>query len=847
MRRIVSTLVLALMVFPLAAPLLDAFVAQAQLVGVAVYNRAVAPGAEIAFYVDRQFLAAGPTMFFFLSNNSVTQIMPGDQLIGSVTVPPDTKFVVGTLLMPTTITVLGTTMFLKVSTGNQPPASAVVSNATTLIRDEVRLRGGIRLTENRTVNPADIRDLAFFNSSTHGFADFALHNKTKFIINLTHLGVAGRLNVAGLHINISLASFPPCPNQPELEVFNRTGTVGSNFLYTSNLRFKVSADGRVANFTGRVGNFTLRCPSNVRSVAGVDLAFQRFNLNLAVANGTISVGTATDNIVVVRRGTPGEPQSGPVTFPRLVISAGVPDRVSIYPSVRFSFADNPANPFNLETKRITPGDRIDIVLHNFRPITNARLSLRIFVRDGALFSPVASIPTAPVTIPASGPNAGHLSATNIARIPAAPFGGRPVIVTANVTGADVPLAAPNFAPALRVLPGVQVFGFNKEGNLVLGQNNLPRNDSTIMVPGEIFAVRGVGYFNASGVVVDLLNESATPPASIAPTRLAFRAFPNGSFVGIFQIPPALRLYNGQTVRVRAYFGPAGGFNSHNFTDPVAYPAAADARVMIDPRIAEPSLNSTSPVARIALGGEKFPFAAGWEAASARVFSLLVYGAAQGDLRFNVSLLGPATPTLLLNVPRNGTGSLLLPSVAVPSEPGGFYQARVVSGANTYSSSAEAAKQLRIQATAAAQDPSDLAFKKSLFLAVPANITVRGLAFDANRAVRYDIPQIGLNDIDLPSGAAQASTNAKGEFIGFINLPQHNLQPGSYVIRLETTSASATISVTVGVPPPFRIDLIAESSPFVEAPVDVWVMAFYGGSLAQLGQISSVSVNAYLRV
>ncbi|MCX8165128.1 MAG: hypothetical protein N3D79_00810 [Acidilobaceae archaeon] len=836
MRKVASALVLALMLFPLAVPLLDAYIAQSQAVPVAVYNRAIFPGSELAFYVDRVLgqLFSSPMLHFFLSSNADPQVGTADELIASINVGA-ARYVVGTLLVPATVTLSEGSVFLKVSNSNQVGSPAVVSaNSTILVKDAARLSRALRLTENVTVNPADIRDLAFFNLTSHGFGDFRPYNRTKFIINMTALGVpgSGRLNVAAgeMNINITLSSFLPCPAQPVLVVSNVTTAspqLSSNFLDA--VRFRVSPDGRIANFTGRIGNFSLACPASTRDIGGIIVGFQRFNLGLVVTNGSVTINAGPEEIIAeVKRNVVVRPSETSLRFRKLVINFELPDRVSIYPTTRFSFANRDPNEFELGTARITPGDNLIVDVRNFR--RGGLLVLSIYVREGALFVPLTSVRTDARTT-------DNGSASVTVSIPAAPFGGREAVVTANLTVAGDRFAVPAFRPAQRVLPAAQFFAFNNDGTRV------PTNfTSLLLVPGEIFVVRGVGYNRPADVIVDLLNGTTR----IVPIRLAFRSFDNGSFVGVYQIPSALRLYQGNVLRLRVYVDSPVGFNNHNMTGRTNYDAA---RVFIEPRVGDLSLTSKAPVASLSLGAIRFPFEAVWEVESSRVFNLLVYGFSPGALRFNVSLL-PSNISLLSNVPRNGTGSLELRNIRVPTVPSGNYQIQV-SSTNVSPAVSSATGPLMVRPTAAARDPADLAFRKEVFLPVAMNLTVRGVAFAANQAVKYDIPGAGIRDRELQRGPSAApvgvSTDTRGFFEGWINLPVLDLPPGTYIIRLRAGTSTANITVRIGTVPSFRIDVVAESSPIAEVPASIWVIGFYGGSLAQLRQISSVAASAYLRV
>jgi methyl-accepting chemotaxis protein len=141
-------------------------------------------------------------------------------------------------------------------------------------------------------------------------------------------------------------------------------------------------------------------------------------------------------------------------------------------------------------------------------------------------------------------------------------------------------------------------------------------------------------------------------------------------------------------------------------------------------------------------------------------------------------------------------------------------------------------------------------KKRVFLPVAVNLTVQGYGFEASKDVKYDIPTLGLRDIRLLSGPAASPVSVvaspRGSFAGWIDLPSIIRAPGVYSIRVHQ-NPEAEIIITIGVPPPFTVRVVAGAAKFADLPLDIWVLAFYGGSVARQDQVTSVSLAVYLRV
>jgi hypothetical protein len=239
----------------------------------------------------------------------------------------------------------------------------------------------------------------------------------------------------------------------------------------------------------------------------------------------------------------------------------------------------------------------------------------------------------------------------------------------------------------------------------------------------------------------------------------------------------------------------------------------------------------------------------------RRFTVLAYGIDPTRARFNVSIISaPVEIRVATNIPRTGVGSLLA-TFDVPEAPFRSYQVRLcVGGAGCPTqvgiSVSDVKKMLNVSATLAAVDPADNVAKKRVFLPVAVNLTVQGYGFEAGKDVKYSVPTLGLRDIPLLSGPAASPASvvasAKGSFAGWIDLPSIIRAPGVYSIRVYQ-NPEAEILITIGVPPPFTVRVVAGAAKFADLPLDIWVLAFYGGSLARQDQVTRVDLAVYLRI
>gem|GEM_PF-888391 len=840
-RRLASLLVVALFVLPLLAPLIAAVPVSAQVTPLRVTNFVITAGGELGFILNRTVLIAGhpvqgaPVLYFWASKNpDTTLVNPGVEefLLATLAIGTTPGVIFGTLLVNETIGGwLGAgagSIYLKVTSSRATGAVAVVSDAFTLLVDTAAIERALKVLHAPTDSPR--RDFAY-----HPF--FGRSNYPEFVLNLSAIGIG--LGVGRTLVNADAVNFTLIKGTQELYASNGTKAAAkdkTNFLRSPKNFGKQAGDAphNVVRLNGTIGDFALLFPTDLTTVnATITVAYQAFKLIATVKNGSTTISGVNwakiDKSRIVATGTAA------VIFNFTVASIGWTQTVNIYPTVTFSFTPSPG----------VVGGSASIELRNFKPGTyTPRVAFFARLPDFTYVElPVKASPTSPITVPAA---TGTTSFT--VTIPDNPYGGRPILATVNVS-AGWALAGPS---PIRVNATITVQGFDNTGALT----------SPTFAPGEHLFIVGRGFLVVTPDI-DLLNGTTRIPLTVAAST---GVFGNGSFGAIVQIPPGIALYTGNSVTLRVYTGdPATTTNIATRTGTVSL---GTVRVFIEPR---PRIIQILPTAsaRVDLGATKFPSPATWEPEAARKFTLLVYGAPHTALRFNVSLFSPTitvalnvpfnvslfspTITVALNVPRTGVGSLST-TFDVPEAPfvTGGYRVRVAStGVGAWDSDSAVQRRLNISATLAAVDPADNVSKKRVFLPVAVNLTVLGYGFEAGKAVKYDVPTLGLRDIPLLSGRADSPVSVvaspRGSFAGWIDLPSIIRAPGVYTIRIHQSPAEAEIIITIGVPPPFTVRVVAGAAKFADLPLDIWVLAFYGGSIARQDQVTRVDLAVYLRV
>ncbi|MFZ8788952.1 MAG: hypothetical protein ACO2OZ_04710, partial [Acidilobaceae archaeon] len=630
-------------------------------------------------------------------------------------------------------------------------------------------------------------------------------------------------------------------------LFASNGTTAAakdtNFLVSPRGFGKQAVDtGRnVVRLNGTLGVFALLSPTDLISINGTNVGHQAFSLIATVLNGStkilnVAYAKVVRSEVRIINGT--TPVAG-VTFNHTVASIGWTKKVRIYPTVRFSFSEGPTAGDNPDTV-INVGDRVSITLNNYKPGTNIKVKVFFFAAPAFTEKlPVENLSPI-ITVPSSG------TVSFSGFIPDNPYGGRNIVVTVNVS-AGVALTDPPLGR--KVNATIAVWTFNNDGDLITTLSG-GVGDQVGFVPGELLFVRGRGFLVGTPVV-QLVNGTTIIEV---PIRTQF-IDTNGSLGLVVQIPPGLRLYNGNPVYLRVFTVSPVSMGRAPFTETRSVTFLSDnTRVFIEPR---PKITRILPTpdAKIELGARRFPSTATWEAAEdpGRVrFTLLVYHAPPAALKFNVTLVtGALDPveTIATNFDRTGIGSLSA-TFPVPEAPFGSYRIEVASRAEKRYSSPTAQLRLNITGTAAAVDPADNVAKKRVLLSVAVNLTIKGVGFKAGEAVKFDIPQIGVTNAPLLSGPrtlpTPVSATDKGSFEGSIDLPTLITAPGTYIIRIRQ-NPEVDIIITIGVPPPFTVRVVTGAAKFADLPLDIWVLAFYGGSLARQDQVTSVSLAVYLRV
>lgn len=824
-RRLASLLVVALFVLPLLAPLIAAVPVSAQVTPLRVTNFVITAGGELGFILNRTVLIAGhpvqgaPVLYFWASKNpDTTLVNPGVEefLLATLAVGTTPGVIFGTLIVNETIGGwLGAgsgSIYLKVTSSRATGAIAVVSDAFTLLVDTATIERALKVLHAPTDSPR--RDFAYYTF-------FGRSNYPEFVLNLSAIGIG--LGVGRTLERADAVNFTLIKGTQELYASNGTKAAArdkTNFLRSPKNFGKQAGDAphNVVRLNGTIEDFALLFPTDLTTVnATITVAYQAFKLIATVKNGSTTISgvnwTKIDKSRIVATGR----ATDTAIFNFTVASVGWTQTVNIYPTVRFSFTPSPG---------VVEGSA-SIELRNFKPGTyTPRVAFFARLPDFTYVElPVKASPASFIAVPAP---TGTTSFT--VTIPDNPYGGRPILATVNVS-AGWALAGPS---PIRVNATITVRGFDNTGSLA----------SPTFAPGEHLFIVGRGFLVVTPDV-DLVNGTVRIPLTVAAST---GVFGNGSFGAIVQIPPGIALYDTNSVILRVYTGDPA--TTTNIATAAGTVSLGTVRVFIEPR---PRIIQILPTAsaRVDLGAAKFPSPATWEPEAARKFTLLVYGAPPGALRFNVSLFSP-TITFALNVPRTGVGSLSA-TFDVPEAPfvTGGYRVRVAStGVGAWDSDSAVQRRLNISATLAAVDPADNVAKKRVFLPVAVNLTVQGYGFEAGRAVKYDIPTLGLRDIPLLSGPAASPASVvaspRGSFAGWIDLPSIIRTPGVYSIRVYQ-NPEAEIIITIGVPPPFTVRVVTGAAKFADLPLDIWVLAFYGGSLARQDQVMRVDLAVYLRV
>jgi hypothetical protein len=253
---------------------------------------------------------------------------------------------------------------------------------------------------------------------------------------------------------------------------------------------------------------------------------------------------------------------------------------------------------------------------------------------------------------------------------------------------------------------------------------------------------------------------------------------------------------------------------------------------------------------ISLGKDVVPFAATWEPADRRTITVEAIGL---DITRAVRAVNVNLTNIIGNVPgiddrvnvilalnEPVTFGYFRKTYPVPTLPHHYFGYRVVVENRTASSRVvgssveDRARAVRINATIAVIDPADGVPRKAVTLATIQDVEVIGFGWAARLAASYDIQPIAFaTDVPL------AVSGVDGSLRGTVRLPLYVTQPGTYRILVYQDETRVTPSirlssfadVSVGVLPAFTIKLVTSAIKFADLPVDVWVVAYFGGSLA----------------
>ncbi|MFZ8795813.1 MAG: hypothetical protein ACO2O2_18310, partial [Acidilobaceae archaeon] len=464
------------------------------------------------------------------------------------------------------------------------------------------------------------------------------------------------------------------------------------------------------------------------------------------------------------------------------------------------------------------------------------------------------------------------STCRILTVPPAQYGGR--LITFTFTTANATLGPFRGAPAANlttnaiwreaIKPHVYIWSFDETGARTPRPPAVPT--ARPIAPGSYVLVVGRGF-----IAEPLRFELVRAADGVKLADLAIRGtwtgvLGNGSFAAIVQLPvdPLPPALDGTSVYV-VVRGTVTDTNVGRTSDiaplgtatlTLKYDGSA-AAVYIEPR-PEAYRVALSPFGVIRLGKVVFPFAATWEPADRRTITVEAIGLniAQAVRAVNVTLISIDTvpgigsrvnATLALNEPV--TLGYFRRTYNVPTLPHHYRGYKVeVYNKTTLIKDSEADRRFaaRINATIAVIDPADNVPRKAVTLASIQDVEVVGFGWAARLDANYDIQPIAFA-VNIPL----ATSGVDGSLRGTVRLPLYVSQPGSYriVVHQDETRATPSIrlssfaDVSVGVLPAFTIKLITSAVKFADLPVDIWVVAYFGSSVASVGQVVSVTVDA----
>ncbi len=852
--RLVSALVLAILLLPLLAPFAGFVVpARAQPQIFNITSVLAVPEALLGFYLNytqaRSVVGlTGLTLEFYISNDGAAAIRTRDVRIASVAVTVETRDVFGTLKLPdntTLFNLLGSTtgtLFVKVTDGFRVIVASVPFNLSA-----AGLFEALKLSKMR---------LAFYNNT-----EFGVTSATNLTIDLRPYRLGIRLGMFDYNVTRLVSE----EHVYRLIEFNRTrGTYESDVAD----RFRANSFGTyfTVNIT-RLKEFPLDNPERTITFMGVEFNYEDFIVEYFA--GVFKNYRNAIKVVASR-----QVNTAPRDFTNEVevrFSLALPSTrtLDIFPSSAVVSVDRNRDGVRGE---LNVNDQIRFCLRNFPK--NMWILWEAWVY-GATLSPRLYAENLTVRTNDLG------SACRTLNVLPAQYGGRAIAFTFTTANATPALGPFRGAPATNlttnaifreaIKPHVYIWSFDEFGARTPRPPAVP--DARPIAPGSYVLVVGRGF-----IAEPLRFELVRAADGVRLADLTIRGtwtgvLANGSFAAIVQLPvetlpPTLdgtRVFvvvrgtvTDTNVGRTSNIDPAPPLGTATLT--LKYDGSA-AAVYIEPRPVAFRV-ALAPFGEIRLGKDVVPFAATWESAGMRTITVEAIGLniAQAVRAVNVTLISidPTTPGL--NYKANATLALNEPVTfgyfrktynvpTLPHTPSG-YQVKVFNRTTEIGSShASKARAARINATIAIIDPSDGVPRKTVTLATIQDVEVVGFGWAARLDARYDIQPVAFAE-RIPL----VTSGADGSLRGTVRLPLYVSQPGSYrilVYQNETrVSPSIRLSsfadISVGVLPAFTIKLMTSAIKLADQPIDIWVVAYFGGSVARVDQVVSVTVDAIAR-
>ncbi|MFZ8788362.1 MAG: hypothetical protein ACO2OZ_01685, partial [Acidilobaceae archaeon] len=848
--RLVSALVLAMLLLPLLAPFAGFVVpARAQSEIFTITSVLAVPEALLGFYLNytqaRSVVGlTGLTLEFYISNDGAAAIRTGDVRIASVTVTTDTRDVFGTLKLPdntTLFNLLGRstgTLFVKVTDGFRVIVASAPFNlsASGLFR-------ALSISKTR---------LAFYNNT-----EFGVTSATNLTIDLRPYGLDGRGITLGT-FDYNITRLVSEEHVYRLVEFDKTrGTYESDVarwkaLNSYGTHFTV-------NFT-RLKEFPLNNPERTATFLGVEFNYEDF-----VVEYFAGVYKNYRNAIKVDAGR--QVNTEPKDFTNEVevrFSLALPRTrtVDIFPSVAVTSVNRDARGV---TGELNVGDEVTFDLRNFPKRMSIFWEAWVY---GATLSPrLYDVNITAINAAYRTDATGSASFTLSVR--AAQYGGRVIaytFTTANATlgpfrGAPATNTTTNAIWREAIKPHVYIWSFNDQGAI---------SPTRPIAPGSYVLVVGRGFI-AEPLRFELVRQDDGVRLAELTMRRMIGVLDNGSFAAIVQLPvdplpPTLDDKNVFVVARGTVTETNVGRTANVLVEPGARTLTLDydgdaAAVYINPDPRAVSVRSFDKNI-IALGGDVFPHAAAWEPVERRTITVEAIGLSRAwavrAVGVNLTSIDNPTPgltyranaTLALNEPVTfGYFRKTYPVPTLPHTPSG-YQVKVFNRTTEIGSSdASKARAARINATIAVIDPADGVPRKAVTLASIQDVDVIGYGWAARLDASHDVQPVAFaREIPL------ATSGVDGSLRGTVRLPLYVSQPGSYRILVyqdETRVSpskrlSSFVDVSVGVLPAFTIKLMTSAIKLADLPIDVWVVAYFGGSVASVGQVVSVTVDAIAR-